>query len=252
MKTVILLSLLSVTLFAQQTMLTNDSVLEMNRAGLPASVIITKIKTSDSSFKTDTPDLKALTDASVPESVISAVIEAAAAKSKAQQTAAAERISSETEKERVEATRLVTSPPFTPFAQLDKASQKQRMKNAPQIAIGAPADQVMSMLVRGFQSWNYQVESESPRSLTMSKSVPGFGNQLLVGMAMGGNNFRYKITATVSETSGISYVIVNAWMTSQNAFGKTNSQSIDGNKKFRAQLDDLLMEIKRRTEHSDN
>ncbi len=61
-----------------QTPLTNADVIAMSNAGIPATVIISKIKTSSISFKTDIDDLKTMTDAHVPDAVISAMVESQA------------------------------------------------------------------------------------------------------------------------------------------------------------------------------
>ena len=76
MKKLIFLFALAFSVSAQSDKpLTNQDVIEMARAGIPASVIVSKIKASKVEFKTDLADLKTLTSANVPESVVSAMLE---------------------------------------------------------------------------------------------------------------------------------------------------------------------------------
>jgi hypothetical protein len=237
----------SCSIYGQDQTLTNDKIVEMTKAGIPASVIISKIKVSDIKFDTDTPALKALNDAGVPEAVVSTMIERASTvrpetAPAAVPTAVILPASDAIPKERR------SSPPFTPLSQLDKASQKQRIKSPAGVSIAAGTDKIQPLLIRAFQMWDYQIENESSRTLLFSKPVPGIGNKMLVGMAMGGNNLRYKIQVSMSEYDGITSVIVSGWVTSDNAFGKTNQESIDRNNKFRGQLDELLLAVKSQAE----
>lgn len=223
--------------------LTNQDVVEMSKAGLPATVIISKIKTSKIDFKTDLADLKSLTDEKVSELVISAMIEAQSAQSKDNSVVAEQpKDVPPTQKP------SMPSPPFVTYKELDKDGQKQRLKGPAVIQIAAPTADVMPLLIRSFQSWNYQIENESNRSPMLSKPVTGFGNELLVGLAMGGNNMRYKVQISVAEFQGISSVNVSAWVTSDNAFGKTTQQSLNNSKKWRPELDDLLRSVKNEAE----
>ncbi len=75
----ILLFLTFVTYMNGQTVtkLTNTDIIEMVAAGIPESVIITKIKSMPCSFATEVKDLKSLTEAKTPAAVISAMIEQA-------------------------------------------------------------------------------------------------------------------------------------------------------------------------------
>ena len=223
--------------------LTNQDVIAMSKAGLPATVIISKIKTSKVDFNTDIPDLKALTDEKVSELVVSAMIEAQSAKSKANNAAAEQPKDVPPTK-----THSIPSPPFVTYSELDKDGQKQRLKGPAVVQIAAPTSDVMPLLIRSFQSWNYQIENENNRSLMLSKPVTGFGNELLVGMAMGGNNMRYKVQISLADFQGISSVNVSAWVTSDNAFGKTTQQNMNGSKKWRVELDDLLRSVKNEAE----
>lgn len=229
----LLLSLVSVVAAQDEPPLTNEKIVEMVNAGIPASVIITKIRNSPVKFTTDTAALKALNDAKVPESVVSEMIERSVVVSKVTAPAPAVSVA---EKPRVE------SPPFTPYRQLSKSEQKQRMKNPAQISIGAPIDKVSQLLVRAFQSWNYQLEEETTRSLTFIRDVKGAGAAILAGM-VGNNNVRHKIQASMSEVSGVTHVIVNMWVSMDNAFGKTTNERMN-RKDDRAQLDDLLQAVK--------
>lgn len=63
------------TLAQSDKPLTNQDVIELSKSGLPATVIISKIKTSKVDFKTDVADLKLLVEEKVPESVISTMVE---------------------------------------------------------------------------------------------------------------------------------------------------------------------------------
>ncbi len=223
--------------------LTNQDIVEMSKAGLPATVIISKIKTSKVDFKTELADLKSLTDEKVSDLVVSAMIEAQSAQSKANIPSA------DPPKDPPPVQKLlIPSPPFVTYNELDKDGQKQRLKGPAVVQIAAPTADVMPLLIRSFQSWNYQIENENNRSLMLSKPVTGFGNELLVGMVMGGNNMRYKVQISVAEFQGISSVNVSAWVTSDNAFGKTTQQSLNNSKKWRPDLDDLLRAVKNEAE----
>ena len=68
-----LLAAPSTALFAQET-LSNQSVVEMVKAGLSERVIIAKIRTSPTSFDTSTDALIALKKNGVPEKVIEAIM----------------------------------------------------------------------------------------------------------------------------------------------------------------------------------
>lgn len=217
--------------------LTNEKIVEMVNAGIPEGVIITKIKNSFVNFTTDTPALKALNDAKVPESVVSAMIERSAA---APMMPAPSPEAVAVEKPRVE------SPPFTPYRYLSKQEQKLRMKSPAQVSIAAPMEKVSQLLVRAFQSWNYQLAEETSRSLTFTRDVKGAGAAILAGMT-GNNNVRHKIQASMSEVSGVTHVIVNMWVSMDNAFGKTTNERIN-KKDDRAQLDDLLLAVKNAAE----
>ena len=252
MKTLFILASVMVALFLCSTSkveaqekksITNADVVEMSKAGLPATVIISKIKTSKVDFKTELADLKSLTDEKVSELVVSAMIEAQSAQSKANSVVAEQpKDVPPTQKP------SIPSPPFVTYNELDKDGQKQRLKGPAVVEIAAPSSDVIPLLIRSFQSWNYQIESENNRSLMLSKPVTGFGNELLVGMAMGGNNMRYKVQISVAEFQGISSVNVSAWVTSDNAFGKTTQQSLNNSKKWRPDLDDLLRSVKNEAE----
>lgn len=220
--------------------ITNADIVEMSKAGLPATVIISKIKTSKVDFKTELADLKSLTDEKVSELVVSAMIEAQAAQSKATNAVA--------EQPKDAQKPSIPSPPFVTYNELDKDGQKQRLKGPAVVEIAAASSDVIPLLIRSFQSWNYQIESENNRSLMLSKPVTGFGNELLVGMALGGNNMRYKVQISIAEFQGISSVNVSAWVTSDNAFGKTTQQSLNNSKKWRPELDDLLRAVKTEAE----
>src|SRR5262249_60566295 len=64
--------------FAQET-LTNQSIMEMLKAGLSERVVIAKIRTSPTSFDTSTDALIALKKSGVSEKVIEAMMSPAAA-----------------------------------------------------------------------------------------------------------------------------------------------------------------------------
>jgi hypothetical protein len=219
------------------TTLTNEKVVEMVKAKIPTSVFITKIKNSSVKFVTDTPALKELSDASVPEEVISLMIERS--------------VINETESKVLPPppapeSRRAESPAFTPYRLLSKQEQKQRMKSPAQIAIAAPASKVQELLIRAFQSWNYQLESESSRALSFTRSANSTGASILAGM-IGKDNVRHSIQVSMSEVSGITNVIVNTWIQMDNAFGKTTTERVN-RKDDRAQLDDLLLAVKRAAE----
>ncbi len=227
----------SITFGQDDSVLTNEKVIEMTSVGLPTSVIITKIKNSPAKFVTDTPALKILTDAKVHETVISAMIERASAPLPEPKAA----IPPEPEKPQ-----RGPSPPFTPYSQLTKAEQKERMKNNAQVSIAAPSADVSQLLVRAFQSWNYQLESETSRSLEFTRPVKSSGAEILAGM-MGNNNVRHKVQVSMSEVSGITTVIVSIFVAMENQYGKTTNQRLN-KKTDRAQLDDLLFAVKQAAE----
>jgi hypothetical protein len=127
--------------------------------------------------------------------------------------------------------------------------EKEALKRPAQIVINAPLEKVNQLLVVAFQSWNYQIDEESPRRLVMSKEVPGIGNKILAGMAVGnGGEARYKLVASFAEVSGMTSITVNFALVSQNAFGKTNYASLDKEKKLRREVDPLLRAVKLKAE----
>jgi hypothetical protein len=80
---VFLLPLLS---FAQDTgsggeVLTNDKVVTMVKAGLPASIIVNKIRASKTNFNTSTDELIRLQQSRVPAEIINAMVEASSSAS---------------------------------------------------------------------------------------------------------------------------------------------------------------------------
>jgi hypothetical protein len=78
----IILLLVSTVVVAQDgassgsEVLTNDKVITMVRAGLPASIIVNKIHASKTNFNTDTEELIRLQKAQVPSDIINAMVEA--------------------------------------------------------------------------------------------------------------------------------------------------------------------------------
>jgi len=72
----------------QESPLTNADVISMVKSGLPEAVIIGSIKTSENNFDTSAKALIALQKASVPQKVMQAMIDAAAAKKNATAAAA--------------------------------------------------------------------------------------------------------------------------------------------------------------------
>lgn len=56
--------------------LTNENVITMVKAGLPASIIVNKIRASKTSFNTSTDELIRLKQASIPDEIINAMLEA--------------------------------------------------------------------------------------------------------------------------------------------------------------------------------
>lgn len=127
--------------------------------------------------------------------------------------------------------------------------EKERLKRPAQIQINAPSASVSQLLIAAFQSWNYQLDDESANRLTMSKQVPGLGNKILAGMAVGnGGEARYRLQVSLASLSGQTNVTVNFSLVSQNAFGKTNYASLDKDKKLRREVDSLLLAVKNRAE----
>lgn len=64
--------------FAQQTeMLSNEIVVQMKAKGLPSSIILSKIKTSQNNFDINTDALFKLADNKIPEEIINAIVDAA-------------------------------------------------------------------------------------------------------------------------------------------------------------------------------
>jgi hypothetical protein len=61
----------------QAEVLTNDVVVEMKTKGLPNSIIISKIKSSQNNFDISTDALIHLADSKIPEDIINAIVEAA-------------------------------------------------------------------------------------------------------------------------------------------------------------------------------
>ena len=230
--------------------LSNQDVIEMSKAKLPDTVIISKIKASKVQFQTDIEALKTLNAEKVPASVVSAMIEKSVEKPAPvveQKIEIAPTIAPtvapipEAIKTLVKSNEKVFTP--QPNPDFSEATEKQRYKQPAQIQIGAPAEQVSELLIRAFQSWNYQLDDSSNRRLVFSKEVPGLGNQILAGLASGDTNARYQIQVTLSELTDSTNVIINMSLRSQNAFGRVKNDSLN-NKKTRRQLDDLLLAVK--------
>lgn len=74
----LLLLVLSSPVFGQDggEVLTNDKVIQMTRAGLPPTVIVSKIRTSKNNFNTSTEELIRLQQARVLPDIINAMVEA--------------------------------------------------------------------------------------------------------------------------------------------------------------------------------
>ena len=79
----ILLLGISVSVQAQDgaEVLTNDKVVMMTKAGLPASIIVNKIRASKTNFNTSTEELIRLQQARVPAEIINAMVEASSSAS---------------------------------------------------------------------------------------------------------------------------------------------------------------------------
>lgn len=71
----IVLSLSLATPALTEETLTNADVLELHAAGLPASVIVAKVKSTPSAFDTSVEALIALAEAGVPDDVVAAMVE---------------------------------------------------------------------------------------------------------------------------------------------------------------------------------
>jgi len=56
--------------------LTNEKVITMTQAGLPASIVVNKIRSSKTNFDTSTDELIRLKNAKVPDDIINAMVEA--------------------------------------------------------------------------------------------------------------------------------------------------------------------------------
>lgn len=74
----------------QNKLLTNDDVLQMLKAGLPADVITAKIKNTGGTFDTSPSALKALKDAGASDAILLAVVNAAPAADSGEKAAPAE------------------------------------------------------------------------------------------------------------------------------------------------------------------
>jgi hypothetical protein len=74
---------------ATAEILTNDKVITMVKAGLPASIIVSKIHTSKSNFNTNTDELIRLQQSQVPTDIINAMVAASSHTSAASSTTGA-------------------------------------------------------------------------------------------------------------------------------------------------------------------
>src|SRR3954466_3013112 len=73
----ILILLLSLPVIAQENaveVLTNEKVVTMVQAGLPASIVINKIRASSTNFNTSTEELIRLKQSHVPDDVINVMV----------------------------------------------------------------------------------------------------------------------------------------------------------------------------------
>lgn len=219
--------------------LTNKDVIEMASAGISESVVITKIRHSKCQFETDTNALKELTQAKVPENVISAMIE------KSEPLLSVKIPVSADDGPRK------ASPLYFPYNQLSKTEQKLRLRAPIECDIAASTSRVSQLLVRTFQLQGYRVEENTMNSMHLVKDVRGLGVEILAGMT-GNDNVQWSIRFSISELDGISHVSADIWITMENAFGKKTRQDEGRNAKNRAWVEDELAAVKRSAERQPN
>ena len=133
----------------------------------------------------------------------------------------------------------------------EKHFEKEKMSRPAQISINADREKVASMTVETLTSYGYTLDNESPRRLVFSRPLKGFGKTLAGQMAVGtrgGNAPRMAIAATINEVSGVTTVILDTGIFSNNIFGKTNSADLNKNKKIRGDLDSILTSVKTKSE----
>lgn len=244
-----LIVLLTYSAFAQDKPLNNADIIEMSKASLPTSVIISKIKASKTDFDTSIDGLKSLNTAQVDEAVITAMIETSAVIPKIDITP---KNNGHTEGAGNLETNKTKSNLYSPQPDpnFSKETEKQRFKRSAEIQIGASKEIVGQTLIAALQNWNYQLDRSDNNVLVMSKEVSGIGNQILLGMATGDTKARYQIQINLTEVNRITTVMLNVSIQSQNAFGRTKSDSLNSNKKLRREIDGLLLQVKASAEYN--
>lgn len=244
-----LIVLLTASAFAQDVPLTNADIIEMSKASLPISVIISKIKASKTDFDTSIEGLKSLNDAQVDETVINTMIETSTTKIKTEVTP---KNNGHNEGASSVETKITKSDLYSPQPDpnFSKETEKQRFKRSAEIQIGASKEKVSQTLIIALQNWNYQLDRSDDNVLIMTKEVSGIGNQILMGMATGDTKARYQMHINLTEINRITTVVLNVSVQSQNAFGKTRSDSLNSNKKLRREIDSLLLQVKSSAENN--
>lgn len=248
----ILILLCGFSAFAQ-SVLTNETIIEMVKSEISDAVIITKIKATATKFDTSPSALKALKDNKVSDAVQTAMIEK---ESPADLPAEPSKNELPTAPQEAPATsanhilQVVESPPFTPFSQLSKDERKQRLKQPAQIRIAAAKETVSSVIIDTMQGFGFSLQNESTNRLILQKKLTGmnaFLGQLAVG-TRGGSEPMATYIFTLNELNSITSVTVDISMMSENVFGKTNRLDLNKNKKNREEADNILMQIKNRSE----
>lgn len=224
----------------------------MSKANLPGTVIITKIVTSEAKFDTGIEALKSLNEAGVNETVISAMI---------RKMSVAKTVTVQTEP--VEKQNLplnsgyqppTESPSFTPYSQLSKSEQKERLKQPAQISIAAAKDNVISTIIQTFGNGGFSLQNESASRLIMQKKLSG-KNAFLGQLALGTNGGSAPVANyafTLNTIGSITTVSVDISMVAENAFGKVNRLDVNKNKANREEIDDILLLIKNQCERNNN
>ena len=225
-----------------QSLLTNQAIIEMAKAEISDAVIIAKIKAFDGTFDTSTEALKLLKENKVSDAVQTAMIE------KSTETKPLAFITGTPSKFTIEDS--TPSPLFTPYSQLSKQAQKERLKQLAQIQIKAPKETVASVLIQTVQNMGFILQNESPNRLMLQKALSG-GNAILGQLAVGTRGGSYPLgtyTFSLNTVGAITTVVADISIVSENVFGKSNRLDLNKNKKNRAEMDEVLLYVKKQCE----
>lgn len=128
--------------------------------------------------------------------------------------------------------------------------EKERLKRPATIRIQGPADRVSALIVQYMNGANYQIVEEGKYRLVFNQEVAGFRGAMVGGLA-GADGLPLRTVAfTVSQFGDTSTVTADLSVQIRKAFGRVNRIDMNKNKEWRAELDNLLTNLKYAIEDS--